>query len=156
MNPRALALTAGIWALQACTSFHGPAALAPEVGSPYHWPVVESLEPTLRWRPAGEAGATYDLIVYTVKESGSFWQGGAREEPDQAAYYRENLGTTQHRIEAPLDPGREYFWAVRSRNGGQASAWSRYTYYWILGISNSFWPHQYFRFRTPDVPPQRS
>ena len=83
------------------------------------WPKVDSLTPLLAWEPfprasdraakpadmARVANVGYDLVI-------------AREQNLAAArvvYRREGLATPEHRVEAPLEPGRRYLWTVRAR-----------------------------------------
>lgn len=99
------------------------------VGSP-ELPVVDSLQPTLRWqafprpedrRTLGEAAVnrvsnvTYDLRIW--------WSWHCQVWPDSPFdvdghdtwYSRDGLTRPFHRIEAPLKPSGKYCWTVRAR-----------------------------------------
>jgi hypothetical protein len=80
---------------------------------------VESLTPTLKWKPSDQGpGTTYDLIVYEII-------GG--DIPWKEVYYREGLTMPEHQVEEPLQPGKSYYWSVRAHQDGQVSDWSRFT-----------------------------
>jgi hypothetical protein len=77
-----------------------------------HFPMVDSLQPLLRWdafpraRDSQDADAvTYDLKVWRMEDCAR----GA------LAYERSGLPLPEHRLEAPLVPGTRYFWTFRAR-----------------------------------------
>jgi hypothetical protein len=115
-------------------------------GDVLNWPMVDSLQPTLRWQPfpgehdypvatfrIGPVGEvkpfvpvdtaivrdiTYDLRIWDVLD----------EKPVGLAYEVERLPDPSHKLTRPLKPDTEYYWSVRARfvlNGQQrVSDWS--------------------------------
>lgn len=80
--------------------------------SDLHFPTVDSLQPLLRWdafpRPVDSqevTAITYDLKVWDVEDC-------ARH---AVVYERAGLRFPEHRLEAPLEPGRRHFWSIRAR-----------------------------------------
>ncbi len=128
----------------------GLRAVSPEATHGNVGPEVESLQPTLRWEPSRRPGVTYDLVVARVDKKTSFWKGTERS-VGGTVYRREGLPGTEHRLETPLEPDREYLWAVRERVGDTVGAWSSYgffDFYVVAWRSGSEMP---YRFRTPSA-----
>lgn len=120
----------------------------PEPGSPA-WPQqVDSLQPTFRWEPAKETDVAYDLIVYECIKTEDFWKGKSRT-VGREVYYRKGLTATEHRLEEPLAPAREYYWSVRLRKGDLVSRWSVYHYQPNLLIGGTAVMNSPFLFATP-------
>lgn len=78
----------------------------------YESPVVDSLQPTLRWVRFPDsslatrvAEVTYDLRLWRAEEG----------QPGDLIYERKALPLPIHQIETPLEPATEYFWTVRTR-----------------------------------------
>lgn len=82
---------------------------------------VESLQPSLEWKPSREPSVTYDVIVYAGVKNVPLWLAGKQ------IYYREGITTTTHVIEEPLSPHTVYVWSVRTRSGAKTSPWSTYS-----------------------------
>lgn len=140
-----------IW-FSACTTFYGVTPLYPEVGHPNFAAVVDTLQPTLRWKPSAESDATsYDLIIYECVKITASWQTPERRILGKEVYYREGLNQIEHKIEEPLKPDTEYFWSVRIRQGSKVSAWSKYNHEFFLGVGYARWTNLYFLFKTPSV-----
>lgn len=135
--------------LAGCTSFHEIKPLSPEVGNPNFPKQAETLQPTFKWEAPQGKGITYDLIVFEGIKIESFWKGVKRS-IGKEIYYREGLPQTEHKIEKPLEPGREYYWTVRTRQGEKVSEWAKYDYTLFLGTAYMRAGNQPFIFKTPE------
>ena len=144
---RRLALLLAVAALAACTRFSGIAPVYPDVGNPNFPPVVDSLQPTLSWKPDPKATG-YDLIIYQGIKTVSFVHGTKRSVGPEV-YYREDLHATSHKVEIVLKPNQEYYWSVRARNGKLVARWSVYDYTLFLGTAYVAFHNQPFLFVTP-------
>jgi hypothetical protein len=142
------ALALGLLGLGACTTFHNVEPIYPKVAAPKKKPAsVESLQPTLKWKPA--AGAeSYDLIVYQPQTMKTFGEDKERTHLVKV-YYRERLTETEHQLETPLLPKSTYYWSVRTRKGEEVSEWSRYDWHLIMVLYNQWATERLFSFRTP-------
>lgn len=148
MKKNGLAIILLVLMLSGCTSFHAIKPLSPEVGNPNFPSQVETLQPTFKWEEAQGAGITYDLIVYEGIKVESFWEGVKRS-VGKELYYREGLPQPEHKMEVPLEPGREYYWSVRTRQGEKVSEWAKYDYTLFLGTAYMRAGNQPFIFETP-------
>lgn len=108
-------------------------------------PKVDSLTPTLAWKPFKEDGIEnlrYDLIIFT--------RGGFPPK-SKSAYEKANITDTSHKLEKPLDPRTQYFWRVRakySKNGTEVTGkWNGFSTIAINGFSTG---KPYF-FATPNI-----
>lgn len=94
-----------------------------------NWPKVDSLQPTLRWKPfpgehelpfpfgdgqvkpfitmdhASVSDVRYDLKIWTVLE----------RSPEELAYDIEGLTEPIYKLERPLKSNTKYYWSVRAR-----------------------------------------
>ena len=143
----------GLLAVTACssTTFSGVTPISPKVGGTPQssWTTVDTLQPLLRWTPASEPDASYDVIIYEGVKATSFMRGTERTVGTRA-YYREGLKATEHRVEERLRPHMEYYWSVRIRRDGQVSDWSRYDYRKGNFVIGGQWGNNLlFRFKTP-------
>ena len=102
------------------STYPGLRPLEPEPGT-----TIETLQPTLRWEPAEEAGVTYDVRVEEALNSQAY------RNPNDVPFYKEGLQTSACVVEPPLKPGRRYLWAVRVRKGSEVTAWSTYDQSWF-------------------------
>ncbi len=134
-------ITIGLLGLTACTTFHGVTAISPKVGHPYRPREVENLQPTLQWKYPSQGDETYDVIMFEAN-TGAPYIG-------KMVYYRERIKETYHKVEEPLEPGKEYCWSVRVRQGDEVSKWSRYTYYLYGFVAYLRGNNLLFYFRTP-------
>jgi hypothetical protein len=96
----------------------------------YRPPVVDSLKPTLRWRPVERLKPLapddrYDILVHEAYRGSTLeWAIGRK------VYYREGLNTSNHTLEIQLAPNQTYYWAVRVRRGQKpATEWSSFIYF---------------------------
>jgi hypothetical protein len=132
-----------------CLSYHIAKPVYPKNGNPNKTPHrITSLQPQLSWVPSGETGVTYDLVIHEGTVDQSFWKGVKRILGDQV-YYRENITGNSHKVEMPLKPDTEYYWALRVRRGDEKSQWSKYDYTLFLGLTYMKVSDAYFRFKTP-------
>jgi hypothetical protein len=140
MRQQMWAVAIALLGLTACTTFQGLTPISPEAGNPGLPATVDSLQPTLRWKPPSKPETQYDVIIYE----------DLQRRPGKVAYYRERLMTPEHRVEEPLKPATTYQWSVRERRDGSTSAWSRYDYEVYLVTGGVWARNQLFRFKTPD------
>jgi hypothetical protein len=127
--------------------------------SPTGMPIVDSLQPTLKWKSTDSNTTKYDLIVYraTMRAVKETLIPSGREPvyyvPGEEVYYREGIEGNSHRIEQPLLPAMIYVWSVRTRDGSNVGPWSTYSFHsHIIALGGSaktggnslWWP-----FRTP-------
>jgi hypothetical protein len=148
-----LIFTLSLFGLNACTTFHGITPIYPKVGHPNSPDIVDSLQPTLRWKPSSEPNVSYDLIIYEGVK------GGSQAVPivGREAYYRQGLKVPEHKVEDPLRPGYEYAWSVRVRSAEKVSDWSRYKYHLFIpcitpvggGYIQQRFDNTFFMFKTP-------
>ena len=149
MKRNGLAMMLVVLMLAGCTSFHEIKPLSPEVGNPNFPKQVETLQPTFKWEAVQREGITYDLIVFEGIKIESLWEGVKRS-VGKEIYYREGLPQAEHKIEAPLEPGKEYYWTVRTRQGDKVSEWAKYDYTLFLGTAYMKAGNQPFIFKTPE------
>ena len=68
---------------------------------------VDSLQPTLRWRPVDNAEpgqVTYELRIWS----------GPGTKVGRLVYARDQVVEAQHTVEEPLEPDSKYLWSVRA------------------------------------------
>jgi len=132
--------------ISGCWSHSGLKPIYPEaMTSPV---VTDSVQPTLRWKPASESNVTYDVIIYDVITAKPPAKPRAM---GKVVYYREGIKESQHKIEDPLNSNTEYFWSARFRSGEKVSAWSTWSYsFYVYGqsIEERNVP---FLFKTPEI-----
>jgi tetratricopeptide (TPR) repeat protein len=128
----------GLLGISACTTFHEITVVSPKAGHPYSPTKVGSLHPILKWKAASQEGVAYDVIIY---------EGiGVLE-----VYYRQGVKETEHKVEDLLKPGKQYYWAVRTRDGKRVSAWARYDYFLFGGAAYVMGKNLLFTFKTPNI-----
>ena len=132
-----------------CMTFHGIEPIDPKAGNPSVPHQVESLQPTLRWKPSPNRGATYDVVIYEERVV-SVAPLNRQRQAGRVIYLRQNLTTSEHKVEEVLEPNSRYYWSVRERNNGAVSNWSKYDYsaYYCLGAAD--YRNSLFTFETPD------
>lgn len=96
----------------------GPRPLYPEADEDYV--EIDSRQPTLRWEAFPDAEfldaapsriadriveVTYDLRIWRAIE----------DYPAELVYARSKIAEPHHRLEAALDPAKQYHWSVRAR-----------------------------------------
>ena len=140
-------LTIGLLGISGCWSHSGLKPIYPQaMTSPV---VVDSVQPTLRWKSASESNVTYDVIIYDVIKT----QVTATKPraTGKVVYYREGIKESEHKIEDPLNPNTEYFWSVRFRSGEKVSAWSTWSYSFYVGGVSVEEKNAPFVFKTPEI-----
>jgi len=140
-------LTIGLLGLSACSTFPVlkpiyPVAMTTPV-------VVDSVQPTLQWKPAKESNVMYDVIIYDVITAKP--PAESKAAMGKVVYYREGIKESQHKIEDPLKPNTEYFWSVRFRQGEKVSAWSTYSYFVYFGVASASGRNVPFMLKTPEI-----
>lgn len=116
---------------------------------------VDSLQPTLSWKPVGSYETKYDLIVYTgvVKPLGPLGMSGQYYVRGQEVYYREGIEGGSHHIEQPLESRTVYVWSIRTRSGPNVGPWSTYDfqrgYLPVKGLAQVEGANLWWSFKTP-------
>lgn len=117
-------------------------------GSTSSHPAVDSLTPLLEWKPSSRADMRYDVAVYeTVSLSSMDFGIGSQRGPLVA--YAQGLSEPRYRVPTPLQPGREYDWSVRLRDGDSVSSWSTSGYFAFFVIGYVSQHGRWFGFTTP-------
>ena len=107
---------------------------------PAHEQKVSSLQPSLQWMPSSKSGVSYDLIIFVPDETDN--------KKNVTVYYREGLTGTTHKVEEALQPGTEYQWSVRTREGDKLGEYSKTESQVFTGVS--YHRHSnYMKFTTP-------
>lgn len=116
-------------ALVGCTTYHGLKPITPKVSDQ-----TTSVHPTFTWKPSKIENIKYDFIIYDLIMKRT---AGLNYVPvgGKTVYYRESLDKCEHTVEADLEPGKEYLWSVRVREGNKVGPWSLYDFhaYYIFG-----------------------
>ncbi len=164
-----------------CVSVTGPKAIRPgpaSIGGPFV--EVDTLSPLLEWEPGSEGDARasetsvsaesapetpiaqapvgegpicYDVAIHEAMNQPATWTEARRRWVGARVYYRQGIAATSHRVEASLEPGRDYYWFVRTRRGDRVGPWSRYGYFLFFGVAWISGSNLPFRFRTPQAAP---
>lgn len=140
-----------------------------------NWPIVDSLQPTLRWEPFPGEHQTYEGSrptpfvtvdpgsVRDVKYDLRIWTIRGRI-PVEIAYESDGLTEPFHKLERALKPDTEYYWSVRARfsldGKPRVSEWSLsqipctpdYGLECARGVerrTGRIPPLNYYRFKTP-------
>jgi len=91
-----------------------------------NWPMVDSLQPTLRWEPFPGEHQNYEgarVIPFVAVDPGSIsdvkydlriWTVRGRA-PGELAYEIDGLTEPFHKLERALKPDTEYYWSVRAQ-----------------------------------------
>ena len=135
--------------ISGCTTFNSIRAVEPPVGFVgfNKESKVNSLKPLLSWENPEEYEGSYDLIVM-IKENFRF------QMPFMKVIYAKNdISSTEHRIEIPLNYETNYYWSVRPSNKKTDDDWARYNFYFIALIVNVWMTNSFFSFTTPEFSP---
>jgi hypothetical protein len=128
----------------ACSTPQGITPIQPELGH-YSPTVVESLNPTFRWKPVSDLETLYDFAIFEIRSSG---------QPGKSVYYRQGLKQPEHKLEESLKPNMDYFWSVRTRQGTDLGEWATYDHKLLVPIPFGFYyqgqGHLLFPFKTPE------
>lgn len=112
-----------------CTTFHSLTPVTPKKED-----LTTNCRPTFEWKPADNDSVKYDFIIYDLVMKRT---RGLQYTPvgGDTVYYREALSTCKHTLEEDLEPGKEYLWSVRTREGDRVGKWSLYDFnaYFVFG-----------------------
>ena len=117
---------------------------------------VDTLTPTFSWKPltiradrtTGMKPARIENITYEIR----IWRV-IRNDGGKLVYLGQNLTTTEHRLEQPLDPDTRYYWSVRAHF--EIDGRKRTTEWTLAGylLRNEAVPNDScLRFKTPERP----
>lgn len=109
---------------------------------------IDTLTPTLEWKPAETEGVSYDLAIWKKPEGPVYLWSIQYNKLD---YYVENLRQTKHTVNEPLTPDTDYLWSVRPRVDGIAGAWSTYKETSITSFAVKHLADMPFSFHTPSA-----
>lgn len=138
------------WGTHCDQTHQGVRPLQPD-GTGWTFSEVRTLTPVLEWEPSSRADVAYDIVIY---ESLSFAYGlksvtglrGAR------IAYVEGLREARY-LPAALEPGKQYEWSVRLRDGDTVSEWSTTSYAFVVPtpmlVGAGWGSGRYFGIATP-------
>jgi hypothetical protein len=108
-------------------------------------PRVESLTPTLEWKPVEGADVKYDLAIHLAfKQRRQLFTRGPE------VYYREGLSGTRHAVETPLKAQTYHCWSVRPRVNGVPGKWATYDMELTDAFAGDSWMRNgWWSFATP-------
>ena len=141
---RIAGICAKYWELECTRSNQGVEPVLPQ-GTHEGFPPVSSLTPLVEWKPVKLEGVSYDVAVYEVLEL-SF----ASKQQGKLAAYVEGLTEPRLQLDAPLKPGKRYFWSVRLRKEDTVSSWSTTGYFVFFVVGAVSGSGGWFGFLTPD------
>ena len=131
--------------ISGCTTFNSIKAVEPPVG--FKGAKVSSLKPLLSWEKLEGYEGDYDLIVM-IRENFRFQMPFMK-----VIYARNNISSTEHKIEEPLNHETAYYWSVRPSDKKTDDDWARYNFYFIALIVNIWRMDAFFSFTTPELSP---
>ena len=120
-------------------------------------PVVDSLQPVLRWENSLGPQATWDLCiwdrtgVWEKSKTKSWLTGGTITPWGTLLYCRAGLATTSYKVEYKLKPNTSYAWSVRLHTKKTIGPWASYSRD-ALGWVNTVSRNVPYTFRTPKLP----
>ena len=137
------------WGVKCDMNNQGVEPLRPE-GTARGFPLAESLTPLLEWKPAGRPEITYDVAVFESIAFALIGTPGVSQRISGAAVaYAEGLRQPRFMPATALQPGKEYEWTVRFRDGDTVSSWSGAGSFAFLVVVTSAGTGQNFGFSTP-------
>lgn len=166
-------LAAAIVVLSGCSSvtYKYVQPVAPAIsGNFMEYPVVESLQPTLKWQAMPDAfkDATiesYDVAVYPApkREMGLMdsLNAALQQQFGDPVYSKDGIKATELKVDKPLRPDTKYVWTVRvhyKKGGADAvSPWASYDAKvrkeYVLYSETATVNDACFGFRTPPAKP---
>lgn len=110
------------WGLNCDSTYQGVQPLEPQ-GTADGFPLTQKLAPLLQWTPSNKAGVSYDVAIYEsmMLTYGTGRQGNARLR-GTLVDYAEGLSQPMYSPVQALQPGKQYEWTVRLRNGDTVSS----------------------------------
>ena len=133
--------------ISGCTTFNSIEVVEPSVGMvPTE---VSSLQPVLSWEKLESYDGSYDLIIMAFDQSKSWFKRTSMN----VVYWKNDIHSTEHKVEAPLKSDYHYYWSVRPSTSKEDDDWARFNYYFIAGVVNFWMTDSYFRFKTPAFSP---
>jgi hypothetical protein len=102
----------------------------PELGDS-GYPVIDTLQPELRWKDVKSEGQTYDVGVWEASSRGeykSLWglPVGPGDWGEHVSYVQ-GISENRYKIAKPLKPNTTYHWSVRIRKGDNVSEWGSFS-----------------------------
>lgn len=113
------------------------------------FPVVKSLQPTLKWKMLEVEGFSYDLAIWERPKSRRDikYVGIKYHDLD---YYVEDIKDAQHKVASPLLPDTAYMWTVRARKGREIGQWAGYKETTIMPGGSRYLSNIPYSFKTPE------
>jgi len=142
-----LGLVVILFVVSACTTFNSISVVKPSVG--FAPTEVNSLQPILSWEKLEGYEGNYDLILMEVGEREAWY----KKAPLNIIYWKNSISSLNHKVEAPLKGGTQYYWSVRPSNKKSDDDWARYNFYFFSGFVNVWMTDSYFRFKTATLTP---
>ena len=127
----------------------------PELGNipMKYYPIIDTLQPELRWKDITSDGHTYDVCVWETSshvQDESLW--GLPFIPrkwGEQVYYVEGISGNYHKVSKQLKPNTCYHWSVRTRKGNNVSEWGSFNQGMISLIVIGYESNVPFGFITP-------
>lgn len=135
------------WGIECTSSNRGVTPSNPETVTK-GFSVVDSLTPTLEWKPSAKEDVSYDLVIY---EAISYSISGIDTQymPGGVVVYEEGLKVPKWQPDTPFKPNQKYYWSVRLRRDGVVSNWSTSSHFAFYLVAWSSGYGQLFSFTTP-------
>lgn len=148
LAPLCLALLAS--SLVGCSTrkYSGTTPIYPAMGYMEfgHYPVVNSLQPELKWKEIKTPNQTYELGIW---ESLGMQALQRKKSWGKPVYFAKDITNPSHTVSSPLKPDKEYHWSVRTREGQTVSPWSSFDEDTFAGLAYAWKKNTAFGFKTP-------
>lgn len=128
-----------------CAHYKVAKPLDPDVGFPKWFTEVDTLNPTLIWRPKFDGLA--DLYIFKGRKNGSCFN--TAQKGASLVYSRLGLAESSHFVEETLEPNQCYFWTVAPTGESDDEEMGEYWYFAFYGIGFAAYWDLLFRFETP-------
>jgi hypothetical protein len=124
-------MTAGCSGVHTLYHAYSPKPIYPELRDTDKYPIVDSLQPELKWKDIrDEEGQTYDLCIWSPTSDGPGLRILTRSWSESwgiPIYYVQNLTVNYHNVEKQLMPDTQYNWSVRLRKGEEVFRWAGFS-----------------------------
>ena len=137
------------WVVDCSGDFKGVTPLSPKVVT-RSFPETDNLTPRFSWKPAGDTGINYDLVIYEAATY-SFGVTGKQLMKGRLVLYEENLSKPYYQLKTPLKKNTKYYWSVRFRDIEEdwVSVWSSYSHFGFYVFYMTSGYGEWFAFSTP-------
>jgi hypothetical protein len=131
-------VTAGCSAPHMIYHAYSPRPIYPELRDTDKYPLVDSLQPVLKWKDIREEDQIYDMCIWLPSSDGTnrtfspdstMWTQVTKGTTSWGTpiYCVENLYVNYHKVWKQLLPDTQYNWSVRLRKGKEAFRWGGFS-----------------------------